>query len=693
MKTENLLFEIGVEEMPAAFIPVALADIEKFAEEGLKGAGLSYKGLKAMGTPRRLALFVSELISCQPDREEDITGPPAKIALAPDGALTKAGEGFLRAQGAGPEAVRIKDTGKGPCLVLHKVIKGRETRDVLASFLPLLAAKIRFPRTMKWGASSFRFARPIRWVVALFGDEVIPFEIAGIESGKMSMGHRFMAPGPFEVRADLASYIEALRRRFVIVDMGERRDMLLKGVMQAVAGSGGSILQDDDLIELNTNLTEYPSAVCGSFDGRFLGLPREVLITVMKEHQKYFAVVDGDGALRPNFVAINNIRPADDSIIRKGHERVLRARLADAAFFFEEDMKIPLHERVDALSGIVFNQYLGTMLDKTERVKSLALYLARGIAPEKVALVERAAYLSKADLLTGMVGEFPDLQGVMGREYALRSGECDEVATAIHEHYMPIRAGGTLPSSMTGSILSIADKIDTICGMFLIGLQPSGTQDPFGLRRQALGVLHILEASDIRFSLAGLIDQGIKGVLRDIKGKARSMQEAAGGILEFFRGRMVNNMTSRGYDLGIVEAAIRVGFDDVVDCVRRIKALAAVRVRPEFEPLSIAFKRVMNILKGFEGGDVDQTLFEAPEEKALFDAYMSLKDDVLALLRDGSYEDALIRLLSLKPLIDNFFDHVMVMVEEPRIRTNRLSILWQISNLFLRVGDLSAVAM
>ncbi|MGQ9745389.1 MAG: glycine--tRNA ligase subunit beta [Dissulfurimicrobium sp.] len=693
MKTENLLFEIGTEEIPAAFIPTALKEMERLAEDGLKEFGFFPKEISCFGTPRRLALFIKDLPDCQPDREEEIIGPPERIAFNSDGTLTRAGEGFLKAQGVSKDVLIIKDTGKGRCLAVHRLIKGLETKDILASFLPSFVSRIPFPKTMKWGASSFRFARPIRWIVALFGEAVIPFEIAGVKSDRLSYGHRFMAPMAFEVRADKKNYIAAMRAHFVIADMKERKEMLLKDAERAALDSGGILLKDDDLVDLNVNLVEYPSAVCGSFDERFLELPREVLITSMKEHQKYFAVTDSGGRLRPNFVAINNTRSPDENVVKKGHERVLRARLTDAAFFFEEDMKVPLHERVPALSGIVFNQHLGTMLDKTMRVRDIALYIAKILAPDRLDLVDRAAYLAKADLLTGMVGEFPGLQGVMGRQYALRSGEAQEVAIAIEEHYMPVRAGGPLPKTVIGAILSMADKVDTICGMFAIGLQPSGAQDPYALRRLALGVLSIIEDKGFSVSLKAFLAEALKRLGRDIKGVAFDFDHVLNGVMAFLKGRFVNNLISRGMSCDIIEAAVRAGFDDVGDCLKRVYALSNVRMMPEFESLGIAFKRVMNILKGFGGGEIKPEFLIEDEEKALFHAYSRIEQEVAGLLDSRKYERALYMLLSLKPYIDSFFDHVMVMVDDDVIRTNRLSLLWLIARSFLRVGDLSAIAV
>ncbi|MCK4425641.1 MAG: glycine--tRNA ligase subunit beta, partial [Deltaproteobacteria bacterium] len=452
----------------------------------------------------------------------------------------------------------------------------------------------------------------------------------------------------------------------------------------------GNILSDDELVDINTYLTEFPSAVCGSFDKRFLALPRDVLITCMREHQKYFAVVDYSGDLMPHFVAINNTRSPRPGLVCEGHERVLRARLSDAEFFFKEDLKRPLDAFVADLSGMIFHKRLGTVLDKIRRVKALAHYLAEQVAQDKVKEVERAAWLCKADLLTEMVGEFPSLQGIIGREYALLSGESREVANAIEEHYMPVRSGGELPGSLSGALLSIADKIDTICGTIAIGLKPSGTADPYGLRRLALGILHIVEERSLSLSLKALIAEALHQLENQL---SEVSKELTTEVITFFKRRFSYDLTARGMDHDVVEAATRVEFDDVKDCILRVRALASVRSMPEFEPLSVAFKRVMNILKGFEGGAVNPLLLEAEQEKALYEVYLSVEEKVNVSLESRDYEQALVTLLSLKPQVDSFFDHVMVMTEDIDVRANRLALLWNIARLFLRIGDLSAIVV
>ena len=690
MTTRNLLLEIGTEEIPSAFIPGALGDLTQLAKEHLDGAHLTYEDISTMGTPRRLVLFAKNLPDRQPDREEIVTGPPAKVAFSSDGKPTKAGEGFARSYGVSVDDLQMEATERGLYTVLRRIVPGRKTVELLSELLPMITTSIPFPKTMRWGTEELRFARPIRWLVALYGEDVVPFSLAGVETGSESRGHRFMATGAIRVSSNPEDYVKVLEGVFVLADPSVRRNRLLKEALNAMSPVSGNILSDDELVDINTYLTEFPSAVCGSFDKRFLTLPRDTLITCMREHQKYFAVVDDKGDLMPYFVAINNIRSPSPGLVCKGHERVLRARLSDADFFFKEDLKRPLEAFVADLSGMIFHQRLGTLLDKTHRVKALARYLTEQVAPDKVKVVERSAWLCKADLLTEMVREFPSLQGIIGREYALLSGESQEVANTIKEHYMPVRSRGELPESLSGALLSIADKMDTICGIIAIGLKPSGTADPYGLRRLALGILHIVEEKSLSLSLKALIAEALHQLdnqLSDIS------KELATEVITFFERRFSYNLTARGMDHDVVEAVTRVEFDDVKDCILRARALAAVSLRPEFKPLSTAFKRVMNILKGFEGGAINPLLLEAEEEKAFYEAYLSVEEKVGVFFESRDYEQALVILLSLKPQVDSFFDHVLVMTEDMDVRANRLALLWNIASLFLRIGDLSAIVV
>ena len=690
--TGRLLLEIGTEELPAGFIPRAMEQLEQRAREMLEEALLAPGEVTVMGTPRRLILHCTGLPGRQPDREERIIGPPERVAFDPDGSPTKAAQGFAAKNGCRVEEVEVVETPKGRYAAVVKRIQGRPAHQVLAGLLPELITSLSFPKSMRWGSHDLLFARPIRWLTALLDDQVIPFELAGVRSGSTSRGHRFMAQAEVEACSDLPEYLRRLREAGVVASMEERKELVARGAAQAAAEVGGRLLEDPELVELNANLTEWPRAVCGSFDPAFLEVPREVLITAMREHQKYFAVEDGEGCLMPHFVAIANIEPKGGTAkMVKGFERVLRARLSDAAFFFEVDRKRPLEELVEELDSMVFHAELGSILDKTRRVEELARHLASLLAPELQGTVQRAAHLSKADLLTEMVGEFPTLQGIMGMHYARLSGEPEEVARAIAEHYMPVRAGGELPSTMAGTICAIADKMDTICATFAIGLQPSGTQDPYGLRRQALGILHILLEKGIALNIPALVDRALELVGRQAPGI--DAPAAAGQVVEFFRRRLAFDLQSRGLPQSAVEAALSAHFDDPVDAWRRAEALTAVKESPDFEPLSIAFKRVMNILKKFQGeARVDEALLKEEAEQALYRAYAGLADEVSALCDRGEYSEALNRLLELKGPVDTFFDQVLVMAEEEDLRHNRLSLLWLISRLFLRIGDLSHMA-
>ncbi len=694
-KTEFLL-EIGTEEIPAGYIPPALDYLKKELSDRLEKNYLLFGGIRTAGTPRRLVVFVSDIDSKQPDRELEILGPPKAVAYDENGNPTKAAEGFAKKNQVELSDLTIKATERGDYVCALKVVKGRPASEILAEIIPKLIASIPFPKTMRWGSEKVRFARPIRWILALVGDEIVPFSFGNVTSDRYSQGHRFSETGPilFET-ASYDLYLSRLKKATVIVDIRERRKILQDEANTKAKEADGQVLQDQELEELNTFLTEYPWATCGSFHEKFLSLPDAVLITCMKEHQKYFAVVDKDNRLKPNFIAINNTPSTKPDLIRKGHERVLGARLSDADFFFKEDTSKKLEDFVPELGGMVFHKGLGTLLDKVKRIEHLAEFIAHCLGYKEIDVVKRAAYLCKADLCTEMVGEFPTLQGVMGKEYALISGEDKAVAVAIEEHYMPVRSGGALPQTMPGVILSIADKVDTITATFSIGLKPTGTQDPYALRRQALGVINILLDREIDLNLPELIDEAAS-LLTDFLPEIPADLKTE--VVQFFKQRFRNELISRGIDYDVVDAAANADFTSIYDCYQRAQALKAVRSQPEFEDISIAFKRVMNILKGFKGGNVHPELFETREEKTLYEAFIQVKERIAPILASekgspssAKYQEALMLLLSLKVHIDRFFDHVMVMVENESVRNNRLSLLWLISRLFLKIGDLSYI--
>ncbi len=682
---QELLFEIGTEEIPAGYILPALESMKRILSEKLQTLDLTYTGIKGSATPRRFALCVEGLISRQPDRREEVFGPPKQAAFDQNNQPTKAAIGFAKSRGASVDDLKVVDTQKGAYVMLLIEKKGRDTVEILSEVLPEVVKEIPFPKSMHWGSSRTTFARPIQWLATSYGGGAVSCKIDEITSTNQTKGHRFMAPGPIEITG-CQQYLESLRQAHVIADIEERRKAVIEEVERAATEAGGNILPDDELVDTVTNLVEKPHAVCGSFDERFLAIPSEVLITSMREHQKYFAVVDKDGKLLPYFVAVNNTKVKDVKLAAEGHQRVLRARLEDAFFFFKEDQHRPLAERVNDLSGVVFQQKLGTLLEKTSRITELAGYLATILQPDQLETAKRAAYLAKADLLTAMVNEFPSLQGVIGRDYALLNGEPETVAKAILEHYMPIRAGSELPPSPAGALVSMADRLDTIAGCFGIGQIPTGTTDPFGLRRLALGLLHVILDKGFAVSLSDCIDQAIQLYGDKLTENATVTKQNA---IEFIKGRFVNDLTAKGIPVEAVEAVTSVSFDDVVECRRKIDALMAISKQPAFTILAAAFKRVMNIIKDNRVTNIDKKLFSEPAETKLHETLQAVSAEAQPHLDRKQYEEALAVILKMKEPVDLFFDDVMVMVDDPKVRDNRLALLAAVADLFLKVGDFS----
>lgn len=684
---KELLFEIGTEEIPAAFLPKAIADMKEMIGTALDEARIIHGQAIAMATPRRLIVKVDDVAETQEDQMIEKIGPALKASFDEQGNPTKAAIGFARGQGVDVSALETIRTEKGEYLCARKTIKGTATVSLLPGLLTRFITAIPFRKSMRWSHFDIRFARPIHWILALFGGEVIPIRLENIQSGSMSFGHRFMSPSFFTVE-NFVDYLAKTRRHFVIADPEERKNIIVREIEKAAAEVGGVPLKSEGLLEEVTFLVEYPTAVRGSFDVAYLQLPKEVLITTMMTHQKYFPVVDAQGKLLPYFITVANTRAKDPDVVARGNEKVIRARLADARFFFEEDQKIPLEKRVEDLKKVVYHSQLGTSYEKVARFRSLAAYIAEKVDPSLKETVDRAAFLAKADLDTQMVGEFSELQGVMGREYALLANENQIVAQAIYEHYLPVVAGGELPQTNEGAIVSIADKLDTIVGFFGVNLVPSGTTDPYALRRQALGIIHIILAKGYPLSLDELITHSISILGDKIKRPPETVQAE---VQEFFRARLENLLISQGHPYDVVDAVLASGFSDMGDAVRRVKALEQFKAHPDFTPLAVAFKRAVNILKDFSGGAVDRSLFRADEEAALYDAFTSCRSKAENLLDKGDLEGALREMASLRKPVDNFFDRVMVMDKDEKIRNNRLSLLWTVSRLFYRVADMSRI--
>jgi glycyl-tRNA synthetase beta chain len=689
MKKE-LLLEIGTEEIPAGFIPLALAGMQELLKKEMDARRVGYGEMRVMGTPRRLTLW-AELEDHQQPLEQERIGPPKAVAFDAQGKPTKAALGFAQKEGVGIEALEVIKTEKGEYLCVRRHEQGRDTSLLLTEILPRVITDLPFAKSMRWSDLELRFARPIHWILAIFAGQVIPFTLENIQSNNLTRGHRFLHPDAFSVNG-ITDYLEQLRKASVIVDPTERRELIHHGVQEAAAQAGGIPLEAAELLEEITYLVEYPVAINGSFDKEYLALPQEVLITAMQHHQRYLPVVDKQGNLLPSFIAVSNIKARDMTVVKKGNERVLRARLADAQFFFQEDQKITLEKRVEKLKGVVFQTKLGTSYEKVMRIQALAERLAKELAPDYKKVVNRAALLCKADLVTEMVGEFPELQGVIGREYALRQGEDPVVAQVIYEHYLPRFAGDALPSSPAGAIISIADKLDTIIGCFGAGLIPTGTSDPFALRRQTLGVINIILGKKYHLSLRRIIETGIellKGKIeRPPKPKVTPWSDILADCLAFFQGRFVSLLVAQGYEADVVEAVLAIQGDDLVDAQARVKAIAAFRGTPEFEPVTVAFKRVANILKGVgKTGKIDTARFEAPEERDLHKQYQVIEKKYAAEIKAKTYDKALAELARLRVPVDAFFDHCMVMAEDKKVQANRLALLAEIAGLFSQLID------
>ena len=677
----DLLFEIGTEEIPAHVMPHLLEDLAQLAETMLKEHRLSYEKVRTLGTPRRAALIVTGLAERQEDVNTETRGPSVAIAFDADGNPTKAGAGFARGQGVDPSALIQRDG-----YVYASVHEsGAATAELLTSLLPDLVRAIPLPNSMRWGDLDFRFIRPIRWFVALYGTEIVPFTLAGVTSGNHSRGHRTLAPADFVITS-AADYEAACEKAYIIVDPERRRAMICEQITETAKACGGTAEITPDLLEEVLYLVEYPTALSGSFEEKYLALPSEAVITPMRDHQRYFPVKAADGSLLPAFITVRNGGKAHLDVVAHGNERVLRARLADAQFFFDEDRRKSLAEHREKLKTVVFQRGLGSMYEKTERLTALTTAIVEEMAAgdaDGTALADarRAAELSKADLVTGMVTEFTELQGIMGREYALLDGESPAVARAIDEQYMPRFAGDELPQTPLGVALSVADKIDNIVGTFSQGRIPTGSQDPFGLRRQALGLVLMLIEQESTMLLSDLVDEACD--LYDLEEFRDKMQVY---VADFIRLRLKNVLSERGVRYDVQEAVLG-DVDLVADVPVRAAYVERLLASEGGDALVQSFVRVGNIARSVTGGTVDPALFQAEEEGALLSAYQA----AAAARAEG--EDTLPAEQALGRAIDTFFDAVMVMDKDVRIKENRLSLLKMIDDYLLETADYSKIVL
>lgn len=700
----ELLLEIGVEELPYQFIAPALAALKDSAEQMLKDRRLAFQAARTLGTPRRLTLVVEGLASQQTSMIKEAMGPSKAVAFDQAGQPTRAATGFAAGQGVAVQDLQIRRTPKGEYLFAVKQEQGRSANVILEELLPQLIAKLTFPKAMKWNSTGVRFARPVRWLVALYRRATLPIEAAGVTAGNRTEGHRVLGSAKGIPVRNYESYLKGLERQGVIPDQQRRRHMIENQIAAICKETGFRLNIDADLLDQAVYTTECPNAIIGSFKPAYLEVPQEILITSMKEHQGFFSLMHKEtGKLVPHFIAVTNNRAKDMGLIREGNERVLAARLADAKFFFDEDRKVKLRERVTKLAGVTFHQKLGTMEKKQQRVRKLAGFIASSVRPQDDKLkqaCERAADLCKADLLTGVVGEFPELQGIMGGEYAKHDGESEAVSQAIREQYLPRSIEGELPRTIAGQVLSLADRLDSVAAFFHVGLVPTGSEDPFALRRNATAIVRIILEGNLRINLGRYIDNARNLVIGDgFKGVPDSEQKGRRRMTEFIfervrhYGRVVHALRD-----DVVEAVLKPAHDkalDLVDLVLRMKALESVTTKPEFDPLIVGFKRAHRLVEKeqWDRKPVDEARFQHPTESALYQATAKEREKMMSAMTRGEYGQALDALVRLKPAIDAFFTAVMVNAEDPAVRSNRLSLLQEIDDFFMSFADFSQIVV
>ncbi|MDS1029466.1 glycine--tRNA ligase subunit beta [Bacillota bacterium LX-D] len=686
-----LLFEIGTEEIPARFMQRSINQFQELAEKIFTEKRIAYKGLKTYGTPRRIALYIEDLAGRQEDLTKEVKGPAKKVAFDADGNPTKAILGFAKGQGVAVEDLEVKSLGSGEYMCAIVKETGKMTKDILAEVLHSLLTGLNFPKPMRWGYEEMRFARPIRWLVALYGSEVVDFQAAGVKAGRETRGHRFLSQKPV-ILDHPQEYLAKLETAYVIVDQNRRHKEIWAQIQAIAERVGGSVKTDEELLEEVTYLVEYPTALCGSFPEKYLKLPEEVLITPMKEHQRYFPVYSSENKLLPKFITVRNGGQDYLDNVASGNEKVLVARLADAEFFYQEDQKVSLKQKTEALQNIIFQEALGTVYEKVQRIQMLSKSIAQflNLDEQKTALVEEAALICKADLVTNMVYEFPELQGIMGGYYARLENYPEEVARGIREHYQPRFSGDEVPKSTSGIVLSIADKIDTIVGCFGIGLIPSGSQDPYALRRQALGICHILIDHRLSLSLRELILQ-----TRSFYGAVLGAmdEEKINLILNFFRQRIQNILEDQGIRYDIVDAVLAIDFDNCADAANRAEALQEFGEEPEFAALATAFARAANLTKGYAKIQVQADDFVDDVEQKLYNSVLAADAKIRKELDQANYAQALKIISTLRQPVDDFFSQVMVMVDDEKIKLNRLGLLQMVTDLTYRIADLSKLVI
>lgn len=681
-----LLFEIGVEELPARYVNSAMDQLKTNIVKSFNENRITFDEVNVYSTPRRLTVIVNNICEKQSDLEEEVKGPAKRIAVDGEGNYTKPLLGFMKSKGIKEEDLYFKQVGKEEYAFGKIKQDGQLTSEVLKSILPEAIKSMTFPKAMRWGGKNMRFIRPIRWMVCILNDSVLDIELEGIVSSNTTKGHRFLGESEFEVNT-LNEYLTKLEENFVILNQDERKELIKKQCDDVAKSLGGEIELDEELLEEVTHLVEYPTAFYGEFDEDYAKLPKEVVITPMKQHQRYFPVLK-DGKLLPNFIAVRNGDSHRIDNVKKGNEKVLEARLADALFFYKEDTKKSLESYIEKLKTVVFQAKLGTVYDKSLRIEKLANDILEKLNETDIKEdTLRAAKLCKADLVTGMVFEFTELQGVMGREYAKVSGENENVAEAIFEHYLPRFAGDILPATKSGIVLSIADKLDSIAGFFAIGIQPTGSQDPYALRRQALGIINILMDNNLDISLRELVSL----TLDNYSFIEFDKDEVLNQIMEFFKDRIKNLFRDLGIRYDVIDAILSSNIDDIADMYARAKALNSWIDKGELVEMLTAFNRVATLAEKAETNEVNINLMREEAEFNLYQQFQEISSNVEHLLANKEYTKALDAFASLRPAIDNMFDSVMIMDKDEAIKNNRLAILKQIYDIMLNICDLSKI--
>nr|WP_314276900.1 glycine--tRNA ligase subunit beta [uncultured Peptostreptococcus sp.] len=682
-----LLYEIGVEEMPSRFVESTLSQLKNNLEKSLIQNRIGFTSIDTYATPRRLVLIVKGLADKQEDLEEEIKGPSKKISLAEDGSYTKAALGFMKGKGLSEEDVYFKDLDGTEYIFAVLKEAGEKTEKILSKILVDIVKTVVFPKSMRWGGKNMRFVRPIRWLLALMNDKVVPVDMEGIIASNKTVGHRFLGAKSIEVTS-IEDYLAKLEENYVILDQSKRKDIIRDQINQVAKSINGIVDMDEDLLDEVTYIVEYPRAFYGEFNKEYANLPKEVVKTPMKAHQRYFPVIDSDSNLMSNFIAVRNGNDYKIENVKKGNEKVLEARLADALFFFNEDRKKSLEEYRKDLDTVVFQEKLGSLLDKSDRLYNLAGKLADTIDINlNKKILERAAYLCKADLVTSMVFEFDELQGYMGMEYSKLDKENSAVSQAIYDHYLPRFSGDLTPQSMEGAILSIVDKIDTIAGFFAIGIQPTGSADPFALRRQCLGILTILLEKNIQVDITKLVYLA----LEQYKNLDFDMDLVVDQIVAFFNDRTRVMFKDMGIRYDVIDAVLASNEKNMSDLYSRAKAINAWIDNPSLNDMLVAFNRVSTLAEKAELLDVQEEYFVEASEKDLYYKFILVEKEIETFMKDKKYTESLDSFASLKPAIDKFFDSVMVMDENIAIRNNRLALLASIYRAMLKICDLSKI--